>query len=94
MKMIQINYKEKKLLTEEEMIQEELDYMIGEQKLSFERDLLANRKDLSTLKAQLKSEEQNYPLDIVKIYSLYKQISELEKAIEYWDKDLRNKLGF
>lgn len=52
MSEIKLNYKEKRLLSESEQSQKDVEYMVKDAKLQFEADILATQRELDTKKAE------------------------------------------
>ena len=61
---MKLNYKEKKVLSEEEMSQETLEFALEDAALNLRSDILATKRSLSKAKKELAEAKTLYPLDV------------------------------
>ena len=90
---MRINYKEKKLLSEQEVAQNELEFMVDEQKLQFASDILATKRDLASAKANLSELKTVYPLDANAIIEQQIVVEALEDGLKRLEA-LKEEFGF
>ena len=79
---MRINYAKKELLSEEELNQQEVSYMVDEAKLQFDADVLNTKRALATKKAELEEAKTSYPLDTLKIINLQIEVESLEDGLK------------
>ena len=90
---MKINYKEKALLSSEENTQKEVEFMVEDQKLQFQSDLLATKRDLATAKAKVEDLKTDYPLDLGAIIEAQLEVEALEDGLLRMEK-LQEEFGF
>ena len=64
---MKIDYKNKKLMSSEEMTQKEVEFKVEETKLSLQSDILATKQSKAKAEAELEAAKHTYPLDTPKI---------------------------
>ena len=90
---MKINYKEKALLSPEDNAQKEVEFMVEDQKLQFQSDLLATKRDLATAKAKVEDLKTDYPLDLGAIIEAQLEVEALEDGLSRMEK-LQEEFGF
>ena len=78
---MRINYAKKELLSEEELNQQEVSYMVDEAKLQFDADVLNTKRALATKKAELEEAKTSYPIDTLKIINLQIEVESLQDGL-------------
>lgn len=79
---MRINYAKKELLSEEELNQQEVSYMVDEAKLQFDADVLNTKRALATKKAELDEAKTSYPIDTLNIINLQIEVESLEDGLK------------
>ena len=79
---MRINYAKKELLSEEELNQQEVSYMVDEAKLQFDADVLNTKRALATKKAELEEAKTSYPIDTLNIINLQIEVESLEDGLK------------
>ena len=64
---MKIDYKNKKLMSSEEMTQKEVEFKVEETKLSLQSDILATKQSKFKAEAELEAAKHTYPLNTPKI---------------------------
>ena len=90
---MKLNYKEKKLLSQEETGTQEVLFAVEDAKLQLQSDILATKRSLETKKAELEDAKNTYPLDSTKIVSLMEEVESLKKGIKSLEA-LQKEFGF
>ena len=90
---MRINYKEKKLLSQEETNSQEVAFAVEDAKLQLQSDILATKKSLEAKKSELQDAKTAYPLNVEKIISLSSEIEGYEDGLKKL-KSLQEELGF
>lgn len=89
---MKVNYKEKKLLSSEEMSEKEVLLAVKKESLQLQATLLASESAMEDTKARLEDLKTSYPLDIQKIIDtqleLESQLDGIKRA-----KALKEELG-
>lgn len=93
MNEIKLNYKEKRLLSESEQSQKDVEYMVKDAKLQFEADILATQRELDTKKAEFEDAKCEYPLNTQDLINLQIEIEALEDGLNRLNK-LKEEFGF
>lgn len=91
--MTKIDYKQKKLLSTEEVGREQLELAIQEVKLNLEGDALATQREVIKCERELKEAKQEYPLDIDRIIAKTKSLEGYKKGLEIIQ-GLQKEFGF
>ena len=60
---MKIDYKNKKLISSEEMTQKEIEYKVESAKLQLQSDILATKVSKAEIEAKLEAAKHSYPLD-------------------------------
>ena len=79
---MKINYKDKKFISPEEMESKEIEFIVEDAKLSFQKDLLETRKALSTTEVELNDLKISYPLDVQAIIDKQIEVENFKDAID------------
>lgn len=90
---MKINYKEKALLSSEENTQKEVEFMVEDQKLQFQSDLLATKRELATAKARVEDLKTEYPLNVEAIIEAQLEQEALEDGLKRMEA-LKKEFGF
>ena len=90
---MKINYKDKKFISPEETESKEVEFMVEDAKLQFQKDLLETKKALSASQMELNDLITDYPLDVQAIIDKQIEIENYSDAINRMDK-LAKELGF
>ena len=90
---MKINYKEKRFISEEEQTSRDIEFMVEDAKLQFQKDLLETKKELEASRLVLADLKTNYPLDIQAIIDTQVEIENLSDAITRMD-ELAEEFGF
>ena len=64
---MKIDYKNKKLMSSEEMTQKEIEYKVESAKLQLQSDILATKQSKAKAEAELEATKHTYPLDTPRI---------------------------
>ena len=78
---MKINYKDKKFISPEEMESKEIEFIVEDAKLQFQKDLLETRKALSTTEVELNDLKISYPLDVQAIIDKQIEVENFKDAI-------------
>ena len=79
---MKVNFKERKLVSSEELDQKEVQYAVDEAKLQLQSDILATEKSLAAKKAEYEDAKQTVPLDSTKIVNLQIEVESLEDGLK------------
>ena len=79
---MRIDYAKKKLLSAEELNQQEVSYMVDEAKLQFDADILSTKRELAAKKAELEEAKTSYPLDTQKIINLQIEVEAYQDGLK------------
>lgn len=90
---MKINYKEKRLISEEERESQDVLFMVEDARLQFEKDLLETKKELAVTQSVLDDLMITYPLDIQAIIDRQIEVENYLDAIKRMEK-LRKDFGF
>lgn len=71
---MKIDYKNKKLMSSEEMTQKEVEYKVESAKLSLQSDILATKVSKAEVEAKLEAAKHSYPLDTQTIIELQDEV--------------------
>ena len=93
MKIMRIDYKNKKLIDQEVIDQKEIDFAVEETSLNLQQDIVATKRELEKAKMRLEIAKSTYPLDVDAhieakndVYSCETGLADLEQ--------LKKELGF
>ena len=89
---MRIDYKEKKLLSEE-TTQSELEFMVEDTKLQLESAINATKRDLAKAKNVLSELKTSYPLPIQNLMEAKVEVESLEAGLKDLEA-LKEELGF
>jgi hypothetical protein len=90
---MKIDYKNKKIISPEELNSQDVEYKVESTKLQFQADLLETQRVLEESKAKLKNLKSDYPLNTEAIINAQIDVESYEDGIERM-KDLGRELGF
>ena len=90
---MKLNYKEKKLLSQEETGTQEVLFAVEDAKLQLQSDILATKRSLESKKAELEDAKTTYPLDSCHIVSLMEEVESLKKGVKSLEA-LQKEFGF
>ena len=90
---MKVNYKEKKVLSQEEENQETLEFALEDTALNLRSDILATKRALAKAKKELSEAKTEYPLDIEFIMKKTDEIEGWKTGLKTLT-DLQKDLGF
>lgn len=90
---MKINFKERKLVSSEELDQKEVQYAVDEAKLQLQSDILATEKSLASKKAELDDAKCSVPLNSSNIVNLQIEVESLEDGLKRLNA-LKKEFGF
>ena len=90
---MKIDYKNKVLLSSEDVDNSKVEFAVEDAKLQLESNLLATKRSLAEAKEKLKNLKQDYPIDFQKIVNASNDIRDLEDGIKTLN-SLKNEFGF
>lgn len=90
---MKINYKDKKYISQEEIESQDIEFMVEDTKLQFQKDYLETKKELSVARLNLDDLKTDYPLDIQAIIDKEVEIENLSDALSRMDR-LKEEFGF
>ena len=79
---MKLNFKERKLVSNEELDQKEVQYAVDEAKLQLQSDILATEKSLAFKKAELEDAKCTVPLNSINIVNLQIEVESLEDGLK------------
>lgn len=89
---MKIDYKNKKVLDENSLTDEELQLKLEKSKLVLQADVIATKESLATAKINLAAAKTAYPLDVSNIIKHKSEVDKYTKGIEYLQ-ELQKELG-
>lgn len=90
---MRINYKEKKLLSEEQTKSKEIEFAVEKAKLQLDADILSTEEAIEESNSELEEIKTTYPLDTKKYVEIKWRIFVLERYVSDL-KELKNECGF
>lgn len=90
---MKVDYKTKKLLSEEQVAKSQVDYAVESTKLELQSNLLATKKSLEEAKAELDSLKKDYPLDLEAIVEVSLKVRDYEDGLKIIEA-LQKEFGF
>lgn len=90
---MKVNFKERKLVSSEELDQKEVEYAVSEAKLQLSADILATEKSLASKRAELQDAKMTVPLNATNIVNLQIEVEGLEDGLNRL-KNLQKEFGF
>lgn len=90
---MKLNYKEQKLISEEQKTSSEIEYAVKSQKLQYQANLLATQSALDEAKKKLNDLKCEYPLNFVEVINVTNEVESLEKGLATLQ-SLGKELGF
>lgn len=79
---MKIDYKNKKLMSSEEMTQKEIEYKVESAKLQLQSDILATKVSKAKAEAELEAAKHAYPLDTPKIIECQAEVEAYTEGLE------------
>ena len=79
---MKIDYKNKKLMSSEEMTQKEIEYKVESAKLQLLSDILATKQSKARAEAELETAKYTYPLDTQKIINCQTEVEAYAEGLE------------
>ena len=79
---MKIDYKNKKLMSSEEMTQKEIEYKVESAKLSLQSDILATKLSKAKAEAKLEEAKHTYPLDTQTIIDCQAEVAAYTEGLE------------
>ena len=79
---MKIDYKNKKLMSSEEMTEKEIEYKVESAKLQLQSDILATKQSKAKAEAELESAKYTYPLDTQKIIDCQTEVEAYAEGLE------------
>ena len=90
---MKIDYKNKKVISSEELNSQDVEYKVESTKLQFQADLLETQRALEESKAKLKNLKSDYPLNTEAIINAQIDVESYEDGVKRM-KNLGKELGF
>ena len=90
---MKINYKDKKFISPEEVESKEVEFMVEDAKLQFQKDLLETKRALQDSQMDLNDLKTDYPLDVQTIIDKQIEVENYKDAVERMNK-LAEEFGF
>ena len=90
---LRLNFKEKKLISEEEVSQRDIEYAVKRAKQQLQSDILTTEQSLDEAKEALSIAKSTYPLNTLTIAEAYTTVQNLEKGLALLH-SLEEELGF
>ena len=90
---MKIDYKNKKLLTQEEKAMKDVEYMVKVSNLKFQSDVLATQKALEEAKSKYEDLKTDYPLDCAAIIKAKDEVKAWQNGYDSLI-ELGKELGF
>lgn len=78
----QLKYQERLLQSDQEKVQEDVQFQVEQAKLQLDADLLATKQSLADSEKELNNLKSSYPLNPSHIIKVKGTVSELKKGIE------------
>lgn len=91
--MVQIDYKEKKLLNQEETATQEVSFMVSQTELNMQQDVLATKQELYAKEKELLSLKRSFPFDMAKYMKVRAEIKCLKEGLKAIG-ELQSEFGF
>ena len=79
---MKINYKERKLVSEEQKSQKDIEFAVENAKLQLSSDILATKQELATKEAALEDAKSDVPLDTERIINLMADVEALKDGVK------------
>ena len=91
--MVNIDYPNKRIINNEDVIKDTIDHMVEDSNITWQKDVLNCKRDLSNSKINLAGVKTEYPINTNTIYSIHVSVNALEAKLKYLYK-LGVELGF
>ncbi len=79
---MKINYKERKLVSEEQKSQKDIEFAVENAKLQLSSDILATKQELATKEAALEDAKSDVPLNTECIINLMADVEALKDGVK------------
>ena len=79
---MKIDYKNRKLMSSEEMTQKEIEYKVESAKLQLQSDILATKVSKAEAEAKLEAAKHTYPLDTQTIIDCQAEVEAYTEGLE------------
>ena len=79
---MKIDYKNKKLMSSEEMTEKEIEYKVESAKLQLQSDILATKQSKAKAEAELETAKYTYPLDTQKIIECQAEVEAYAEGLK------------
>ena len=79
---MKIDYKNKKLMSSEEMTEKEVEFKVESAKLQLQSDILATKQSKAKAEAELEAAKHTYPLDTPKIIECQAEVEAYAEGLE------------
>jgi chromosome segregation ATPase len=79
---MKIDYKNKKLMSSEEMTQKEVEFKVEETKLSLQSDILAIKQSIAKIEGELELIKHTYPLNPKEIVNLQVELESYKDGLK------------
>ena len=93
MKIMRIDYKNKKLIDQEVIDQKEIDFAVEETSLNLQQDIVATKRELEKAKMRLEVVKSTYPLDVDAYIEAKNDVLSCETGLTDLEQ-LKKELGF
>lgn len=90
---MRINYKEKKVLSQEETNEKDVLFAVEETKLQLQSDILATKRAIESKKAEVEAAKTTYPIDTQEIIHLINEVELLTEGVKHLE-NLMKEFGF
>ena len=90
---MKINYKEKKILNQEEISNKDVEYAVEETKLKLQSNILATKRDLQISENTLQELKTTYPFQVDKYFEELENNLSIKKGLDELNK-LKEEFGF
>ena len=89
---MKINYKEKKILSQEAQEQQNLKYILKSTSLTVQGHVIETEKDIESLETKLACLKTSYPLKVKEIADTYQELENAKAGLKFLN-DLKEELG-
>ncbi len=90
---MKLNYKEKKLLSEEEKSQKDIEFAVDSTKLQLYADILTTKHGISEVENELREIKTTYPFDTEKYIEKVSELDGLKDGLNKLE-ELKKEFGF
>lgn len=89
---MKIDYKQKKILSQEAQEQQNLKYILKSSSLIVQGHVIETEKDIESLETKLASLKTSYPLKVEEIANTYQELENAKAGLKFLN-DLKEELG-